>query len=138
VEPYYGPVASPGYLRFPHIADDIVVFVAADGVWLAPLSGGRAWPFTTDEAQADARWHTGGLGQRQGWRRGNLLRRHWLRQRARAHRRNADHRKLENHGVDPDVEVIVSPDDWAAQRDTQLETAVRLVPRESKAPGLMR
>jgi tricorn protease len=45
---------------------------------------------------------------------------------------------LENHGVDPDVEVIVSPDDWAAQRDTQLETAVRLVPRESKAPGLMR
>jgi tricorn protease len=33
---------------------------------------------------------------------------------------------VENHGVDPDVEVIMSPDDWAAQRDTQLETAVRL------------
>jgi len=43
VEPYYGPVASPGYLRFPHIADDIVVFVAADDLWLAPLAGGRAW-----------------------------------------------------------------------------------------------
>jgi tricorn protease len=33
---------------------------------------------------------------------------------------------VENHGVDPDVEVIISPDDWAADRDTQLETAVRL------------
>ena len=27
-------------------------FVAADDVWLAPLTGGRAWRFTTDEAQA--------------------------------------------------------------------------------------
>jgi tricorn protease len=33
---------------------------------------------------------------------------------------------VENHGVDPDVEVLVSPDDWAAGRDPQLETAVRL------------
>ena len=33
---------------------------------------------------------------------------------------------VENHGVDPDVEVIMSPDDWAARRDTQLETAVSL------------
>jgi tricorn protease len=33
---------------------------------------------------------------------------------------------VENYGVDPDVEVIMSPDDWAAERDTQLETAVRL------------
>jgi tricorn protease len=33
---------------------------------------------------------------------------------------------VENYGVDPDVEVIMSPDDWAAGRDTQLETAVRL------------
>ncbi|MGE5132534.1 MAG: S41 family peptidase [Gemmatimonadota bacterium] len=45
-------MASPGYLRFPHITNDIVVFVAADDVWLAPVSGGRAWRFTTDEAQA--------------------------------------------------------------------------------------
>jgi tricorn protease len=29
-----------------------VVFVAADDVWLAPVAGGRAWRFTTDEAQA--------------------------------------------------------------------------------------
>jgi tricorn protease len=54
MEPYYGSVASPGYLRFPHIADDLVVFVAADDVWLAPVAGGRAWRFTTDEAQAAA------------------------------------------------------------------------------------
>ncbi len=33
---------------------------------------------------------------------------------------------VENHGVDPDVEIIPTPDDWAAGRDVQLETAVRL------------
>lgn len=33
---------------------------------------------------------------------------------------------LENHGVDPDVEVVMSPDDWAAGRDPQLDTAVRI------------
>jgi tricorn protease len=43
-------VTSRGYLRFPHIARDLVVFVAADDVWLAPSSGGRAWRFTADAA----------------------------------------------------------------------------------------
>ena len=33
---------------------------------------------------------------------------------------------VENHGVDPDVEVTVAPHDWAAGRDPQLDTAVRL------------
>jgi tricorn protease len=33
---------------------------------------------------------------------------------------------IENHGVDPDVEVVITPGDWAAGRDPQLETAVRL------------
>jgi tricorn protease len=33
---------------------------------------------------------------------------------------------VENHGVDPDVEVLITPDDWAAGTDTQLETAIRL------------
>ena len=33
---------------------------------------------------------------------------------------------VENYGVDPDVEVLNTPDDWAADRDTQLETAVQL------------
>jgi tricorn protease len=33
---------------------------------------------------------------------------------------------VENYGVDPDTHVLISPDDWAAGRDPQLETAVRL------------
>jgi tricorn protease len=33
---------------------------------------------------------------------------------------------VENHGVDPDVEVEIAPHDWAAGRDPQLDTAVRL------------
>jgi len=53
VEPYYDPVpTSPGYLRFPHVTNDLVVFVAADDVWLAPVAGGRAWRFTADQAAA--------------------------------------------------------------------------------------
>ncbi|HWG00305.1 MAG TPA: PDZ domain-containing protein [Trebonia sp.] len=31
---------------------------------------------------------------------------------------------VENHGVDPETEVLVTPDDWAAGRDPQLEVAV--------------
>ena len=45
-------MTSPGYLRFPHIANNLVAFVAANDVWLAPVSGGRAWRFTTDQAEA--------------------------------------------------------------------------------------
>jgi tricorn protease len=44
-------MTSAGYLRFPHINGDLVVFVAADDLWLAPVTGGRAWRFTADEAQ---------------------------------------------------------------------------------------
>jgi tricorn protease len=33
---------------------------------------------------------------------------------------------VENYGVDPDIEVFISPDDWAAGRDPQLETGVRV------------
>lgn len=36
---------------------------------------------------------------------------------------------VENYGVDPDVEVLISPDDWAAGTDTQLEAAVALALR---------
>ena len=43
-------MVAPGYLRFPHIAGDIVAFVTADDVWLAPAGGGRAWRFTADQA----------------------------------------------------------------------------------------
>jgi tricorn protease len=33
---------------------------------------------------------------------------------------------VENRGVEPDVEVLNSPDDWAADRDSQLEAAVQI------------
>jgi tricorn protease len=33
---------------------------------------------------------------------------------------------VENHGVDPDVEVVQAPQDWAAGRDPQLAEAVRI------------
>lgn len=38
------PPALPApYLRYPHLYADLVTFVAEDDVWIAPLSGGRAW-----------------------------------------------------------------------------------------------
>jgi tricorn protease len=33
---------------------------------------------------------------------------------------------VENHGVDPDIEVPITPQDWAAGSDPQLDAAVRL------------
>src|SRR5215469_5636199 len=45
-------MTSRGYLRFPHIAGDLVAVAAADEVWLVPSSGGRAWRFTADAAPA--------------------------------------------------------------------------------------
>jgi tricorn protease len=37
---------------------------------------------------------------------------------------------VENYGVDPDVEVVITPQDWAAGRDPQLREAVRLALEE--------
>jgi len=34
------------------------------------------------------------------------------------------HWNVENYGVDPDVEVVIAPQDWVAGRDPQLERAV--------------
>ncbi|MFF1376704.1 S41 family peptidase [Streptomyces sp. NPDC058308] len=34
--------------------------------------------------------------------------------------------RVENHGVEPDVEVVTTPDDYAAGRDPQLDEAIRL------------
>ncbi|MGH3298813.1 MAG: peptidase S41, partial [Trebonia sp.] len=45
-------MATPGYLRFPHVHDDLLAFVAEDDVWLAPADGGRAWRLTSDGGQA--------------------------------------------------------------------------------------
>lgn len=33
---------------------------------------------------------------------------------------------VENHGVDPDIEVVCTPQDWAAGRDPQLDEAIRV------------
>jgi tricorn protease len=35
--------------------------------------------------------------------------------------------RVENHGTDPDVEVDIAPQDWAAGRDPQLDKALELV-----------
>jgi tricorn protease len=49
-------MADPGYLRYPHLARDLVTFVAEDDVWLASLSeaaddlGTRAWRLSRDRA----------------------------------------------------------------------------------------
>ncbi|MFL6028291.1 MAG: S41 family peptidase [Friedmanniella sp.] len=40
------------YLRYPHLRGDLVTFVAADDVWLAPAEGGRAWRLTDDQVPA--------------------------------------------------------------------------------------
>lgn len=32
-----------GYLRFPHVTGEMLTFTADDDIWLAPVTGGRAW-----------------------------------------------------------------------------------------------
>ena len=44
-------MTSSGYLRYPHIHSDLLVFAAEDDIWLAPADGGRAWRLTSDHAQ---------------------------------------------------------------------------------------
>ncbi|MBA2696347.1 MAG: PDZ domain-containing protein [Actinobacteria bacterium] len=36
------------YLRYPRLRDDLLTFVGADDVWVAPTDGGRAWRLTHD------------------------------------------------------------------------------------------
>src|SRR5688572_2319164 len=55
-----------GYLRFPHLAGDLLTFVAEDDVWLAPLSGGKAWRVTTDHVTV-SRPRLSPDGQRVAW-----------------------------------------------------------------------
>jgi tricorn protease len=45
-------VTDAGYFRFPHLSDEVLTFVADDDVWLAPVSGGRAWRVSADRAPA--------------------------------------------------------------------------------------
>ena len=37
-------VTSAGYLRYPHLNDELLTFVADDDVWLAPAAGGQHPP----------------------------------------------------------------------------------------------
>jgi tricorn protease len=39
-----------GYLRYPHVHGDLLTFTAHDDVWFAPVTGGRAWRFSSDRA----------------------------------------------------------------------------------------
>lgn len=41
---------TAGYLRYPDIHQDLLCFCAADDIWLAATSGGRAWRLTADHA----------------------------------------------------------------------------------------
>ena len=45
-------MTSAAYLRFPHVQQDLLTFVAEDDVWLAPAEGGRAWRLSADDAAA--------------------------------------------------------------------------------------
>src|ERR1700683_423431 len=45
-------VTSAGYLSYPHVHGELLVFVAEDDVWLAPAEGGRAWRLSADAAPA--------------------------------------------------------------------------------------
>lgn len=52
---------SVAYLRFPDVHDDLVTFCAADDLWLAPVTGGRAWRLTGDQTPVrDARFSPDG------------------------------------------------------------------------------
>ncbi|MFD1662280.1 S41 family peptidase [Streptomyces caeni] len=43
---------APGYLRFPHLHDDLLCFAAEDDLWVAPLDRpGRAWRLTVDRTK---------------------------------------------------------------------------------------
>jgi len=66
-------VTSSGYLRYPHIHGDLLVFVAEDDVWLAPADGGRAWKLSADSAQVSyPRFSPDGSAIAwTGWRDGN-------------------------------------------------------------------
>ena len=45
-------MTSAGYLRFPHLHNDLIAFIAEDDVWLGPAGGGRAWRVSADQAPA--------------------------------------------------------------------------------------
>ncbi|MFI2563652.1 S41 family peptidase [Paenarthrobacter sp. NPDC018779] len=45
-------MTSSSYLRFPHVHGDLVTFVAEDDIWIAPVTGGRAWRVSSQQLPA--------------------------------------------------------------------------------------
>ncbi|XAS73939.1 S41 family peptidase [Micrococcaceae bacterium Sec5.1] len=45
-------MTSSSYLRFPHAHGELVTFVAEDDIWIAPVSGGRAWRVSSQQMPA--------------------------------------------------------------------------------------
>ncbi|GAB2528512.1 S41 family peptidase [Paramicrobacterium agarici] len=43
-------MSTTTYLRYPHISNDLITFVADDDIWLVGDDGGRAWRLTSDHA----------------------------------------------------------------------------------------
>lgn len=40
---YDRTMGSSHYLRYPHLSGDLITFAAENDIWVAPVSGGRAW-----------------------------------------------------------------------------------------------
>jgi tricorn protease len=63
-----------GYVRFPHVFQDHIVFVADDDLWVASCEGGRADRLTAGVGEFSplfSRWAMVGFcGQRRGTERG--------------------------------------------------------------------
>lgn len=49
---YDRTMTSSSYLRFPHVHGELVTFVAEDDIWIAPVSGGRAWRVSSQQMPA--------------------------------------------------------------------------------------
>lgn len=45
-------MTSSSYLRYPHLNQGLITFVAQDDVWIAPLDGGRAWRVSAETSPA--------------------------------------------------------------------------------------
>ena len=47
-------MSPTAYLRYPDLHGNLVTFVAEDDVWMAPVTGGRAWRISSMEASGTA------------------------------------------------------------------------------------
>ena len=124
-------MAESSYLRYPHVARDLITFAAEDDVWLASLSeaaaggGTQARRLTADRVPVHGGRHPY-LGRRDRRYFNALADGTLVTQPASALWFPRIGWGMDNHGAEPDIEVAIPPHDWAAGRDPQLGTAVRL------------